>query len=119
MTKAQKTARLVNLDDRLAQARSARAAARAEAGEQALSVRLGGVDYDLPPEMPLDALDAMAALSQGDATGTRPALVAILGPAAAALEHIAVSVDDALELFRAIDEAYGVDMGEASASSGS
>lgn len=115
MTKST-TARVVDLDAK----RLERAAARAEAKEQAVVVRLGGEDYDLPAELPLDVIGALGSLGSGELDGLQSSIEALLGPDNwPKIQKLGLSLPDALELLQGIAELYGVDPGESQASSGS
>lgn len=108
----------LDLDARLADARREREAARAESKQEPLSVRLGGVKYALPFELPVDAVGELAQLAEGDISVV-PSIVRQFLPDAPPLGELGLSIFDGLELVTAVAEGYGLSLGESAASSDS
>lgn len=98
--------RIIDLDA----ARRERAAARSEADSEPVVLRLGGRDYTLPVEMPVD----FALL--GQAGDLRGAVIALLGDVADSFFASTPSVDDLNSLVRIANDVYGVGEGKPPAS---
>lgn len=97
--------------------RRERAAARAEAEETPVRIRVNGDVYDLPVELPLEVLDALGRLQNDDAAALKPALAALVGPDAwAAMDDGTLTINDAADVLAGIAKEYGVDLGNLLAS---
>lgn len=89
--------------------RKARAAARAEAEAAPPIIRIDGVEYELPVELPLAVIEDLGALQAGDLSALRRSLSSLSGAAWARLENETLSIDDALDLLTGVVSAYGVE----------
>lgn len=93
--------RLVDLD--------AARAARAEATAEAPIVRFGGVDYQLPVELPWAMVEAAAS---GDASGLVDAVKQLLGEQWGDFQASGPSIADMRILIEHVANLYGVDPGK-------
>lgn len=85
--------------------------ARAEKRGKPAVIRLGGVDFTLPMEMPFDVAEIAA-----EDGSPRAILTALLGDAAEEFFALRLSVDDMEESVAAALEVYGLTAGESAAS---
>lgn len=86
-------------------------AARREAKGQGPQVIMGGVTYELAPEMPYGVLEAMRELTKGDEHapgGLADVAKALLGEHYGAFLATEPSVDDLNDLIGGVMEEYGV-----------
>lgn len=107
--------RIIDLDA----ARAQRAAARAEAGEESPVVRLEGRTFELPVELPADAIERLGPFLEQGPEALRVGLEVFLGEHYEPIMALGLSMDDAKELLEGVADAYGFDMGESPASSDS
>jgi hypothetical protein len=86
--------------------------ARLEALGPPPKVRLGGRDFELPPELPADVVGALGSLQNNDFTGLDRALDALFGEHVAAIKALTPAWADQEFLLMATVEAYGFSLPE-------
>jgi hypothetical protein len=98
------------------------AAARREGKNEKPNVKFGGVDFELPPEMPFAVVEAVGRMQgvEGDNSQVADAMAdlakSLFGPRFREFLDLGPSVQDITALLEAIAPAYGVSPGESPAS---
>lgn len=87
--------------------------AREEAQGEPSVVVLGGREFTLPPSPPAAFLVGLGRLQKGDLSGTEEALQSLFGDQVDDILRLGLEIED---LGPIVNEAYGIDLGEASAS---
>ena len=93
--------------------------ARAETRGEPIVVRLGGKDFELPPELPADVVTSFGMVMRGDVAALGEALAALFGDELPSIKAARLSWEDEKLLLESTLELYGFDLPESSASGAS